>query len=228
MDMLPNNDDSLNDLSKEVVPPDGLLVRAESRLFERIGRFEREHSSDAARTALDAALFLERCAPAGLLERVEEKLFVRISQTDGIEPWELYLKRDKTAANLDKMEDHVFAAAQSQKATAVSFPLLFASTALALVKHRTASFTALAALLLAAGTASWQYWSGHYAPVTTVVYVSERETAGGTSTVRESQTGEYDSRPAGAPQQYSGYGHRGKWCLDNGHKSQAEPHGIYC
>ena len=37
MDMLPNNDDSLNDLSKEVVPPDGLLVRAESRLFERIG-----------------------------------------------------------------------------------------------------------------------------------------------------------------------------------------------
>jgi hypothetical protein len=188
MDMPPHNDNSRNDLSKEVVPPNGLLSRAESRLFERIGRFEREHGSDAALTASDASLLLERCAPAGLLERVEEKLFDRISQTSGIEPWELYLKRDKAAANLDKMDDHVFAAVQPRKATGVSFPFLFASTALALAKHRTATFTALAALLLAAGTAGWHYWSGHYAPVTTVVYVSERGTAGGTSTVREAQT----------------------------------------
>jgi outer membrane protein assembly factor BamD (BamD/ComL family) len=144
MEKLPHTDFPFNDLAKDVVPP------------------------------------------AGLLERAEKKLFDRISSAAQAQPWELYLKRDEIGVNFDKIEERIASAAKPQKPV-VSFPFLFTSTALALVKSKAASFTALAALLFALSAAGWHYWSSHDAPIATLVYVSDHGVAAGTTTVRESQ-----------------------------------------
>jgi hypothetical protein len=189
MDMTPDIEKFRDDLAKDVAVPSGLLERAESRLFERIGKFTQEHASDAALVAIDASLGRECRTPEGLLDQAEKNMFQRISSSALAQEWELYLKKDTGAAavSFDKIEEKIAAAAKPQKPV-VSFPFLFTSTALALVKSKAVSFTAFAALLFAFGTAGWFYWNNHYAPVTTLVYVSDHGAAGNTTMVRESQT----------------------------------------
>jgi len=70
--------------------------------------------------------------PAGLLERAEASLFDRISQADGAEPWELYLKR--TLISRSQHNSEAVTGRAEKKAFVVSLPLLFSSSSLFVAK----------------------------------------------------------------------------------------------
>lgn len=133
-----NNVPALDALREDLVPPMGLLERAESVLFERISRFEQEHASGAGEPAWEAVMAQDRAAPEPLLERAGQNLFDKIGAADAASKKSLF------------------------------FPLLFSSTALALVKNKMVSGM-LITVVLAAGAFGWWYWTVRNGELATIV-----------------------------------------------------------
>jgi FecR protein len=139
MERLNDNDmATLDALGEDIVPPEGLLVRVGSSLFERIRRFEQERASGAGESAWEAVVAQDHPAPEILMDRAEHALFDKIGKADA-------------------------------RATRVfPLPLLFSSTALALVKNKMVSGT-LIAVVLAAGAFGWWYWNTRNSELATTV-----------------------------------------------------------
>lgn len=126
--------------------------------------------------------------PAGLLERAEASLFDRISQADGAEPWELYLKKDADKVEVSITSEAVTGRAE-KKAFVVSLPLLFSSSSLFVAKSHIVQAAVVVALVSAAAFTGWNYFAGHYSSLQTVAVLSEHGVLqAGQRLVRESET----------------------------------------
>jgi TolA-binding protein len=156
----------LDPIKRDTYPPSGLLDNVEQLLFDRIQRFEQKHPVESGVEFWEAAIAQDLPFSA---ETTEILLFERISSLDGVDTWELQVKKETADFDFDAAEKRLAASSAVAKAPTYSFPGLFFTSTLSLFKKGNFRYTValLASLALAVG--GWQLWQNTASSLATTV-----------------------------------------------------------